>query len=307
MKFLLLVSFTIGAALSYLLLIQNIPGRLLEINSNALLIPKYKVDKDFKNQYNLRNIIAFVLYGRKKPASILFRYLEKNLKINGGILDKIFIAVRTNNTEDLIFLESYLKENEAYKENYEIKKFKPNINFKELYTVLDDNDLVFKIDDDVVFISNGTFEKMTIEYLKNKHFILSANVVNHPLLFCVHARLRAILPFYEVKEYFWKISENKSEEIDRTIAMGKDETIAKYQEYSQLGAIAHESFLNHVYNNTLDVYDFKIWDFNTIGYTRWSVNFIVSWGRYLNKINKFHSANVDEVCITTMKNNFEVF
>ena len=295
-KFRLLVSFTIGAALSYLLLIHNIPNRLVEINSNALLIPKYKIDKDFKNKYNLRNIIAFVLYGRKRTASILFRYLENNLKINGGILDKIFIAVRTNNVEDLKFLESYLNENELYKENYEIKKFNASCNYKELYVVLDDNDLVFKIDDDVVFISNGTFEKMTIEYLKNKHFILSANVVNHPILSCVHARLRAILPFYEVKEYKWEISKNKSEEIDKTIAMGM-ECIpeSKWWENGKLGAIAHESFLNHANNNNLDVYDYNIWDFNTITYNRWSVNFIVIWGRHLNKINETHSQQSDEV------------
>ena len=91
-----------------------------------------------------------------------------------------------------------------------------------MYTIIYNNDLVFKMDDDVVFISNGTFEKMLEEYLTKSHFILSANVVNHPQLSYVHARLRAILPFYEVKDFQWEKSKNSSEEIDNTIAMGAD-------------------------------------------------------------------------------------
>ena len=35
-----------------------------------------------KKKYKIGNIIAFVFYGRRSSASILFRYLDKNLKIN---------------------------------------------------------------------------------------------------------------------------------------------------------------------------------------------------------------------------------
>ena len=254
----------------------------------------------YKSKHKIRNIIAFVFYGRRKSASILFRYLDKNLKINGGILDKIVIAVRTSNQEDLNYLVDYLNSNKNSKCCYENKTFDSKENYKAIYTVLHDNDVVFKVDDDVVFISNGTFERMLEEYLANNHFILSANVVNHPQLSYVHARLRAILPFYEVKEYQWEKSKNSSEEIDDTIAMGANYgPVSKWWENPKLAAIAHESFLNHVNNGNLDVYDFRIWDFNTVEYHRWSINFIVIWGRHLNKINStyFHVIS-DEVTLS---------
>jgi hypothetical protein len=54
----------------------------------------------FKLKSNIRNIIALVFYGRKASVSILLKYLEKNLKRNGGILDKIVFAVRTKKPED---------------------------------------------------------------------------------------------------------------------------------------------------------------------------------------------------------------
>ena len=63
---------------------------------------------------------------------------------------------------------------------------------------------------------------MLEEYLTKNHFILSANVVNHPQLSYVHARLRAILPFYEVKEFQWKKSKNSSDEIDDRLALAAD-------------------------------------------------------------------------------------
>ena len=208
----LFLSFILGVLLSFIY--HNQP-------SNFSSIKNKNIAETYKKQYNIRNIIAFVFYGRRSSASILFRYLDRNLKVNGGILDKIVIAVRTSNTEDLNFLEKYLNKSPT-KNYYERRNFESGVNYKVMYTIIYNNDLVFKMDDDVVFISNGTFEKMLEEYLTKSHFILSANVVNHPQLSYVHARLRAILPFYEVKDFQWEKSKNSSEEIDNTIAMGAD-------------------------------------------------------------------------------------
>ncbi len=168
-----------------------------------------------------------------------------------------------------------------------------------MYTCLDDDDLVFKIDDDIVFISNGSFENMIIEYLKNDHFILSANVVNHPILSASHLRLRAILPFHQVSEFSFKKSENKSEEIDKTLVMGIVDSKMWWSNGS-LAAISHESLLYNVYNNNIGVYDFKIYDFNTIDYTRWSINFILSWGKNFNKINTVSNYKISDEVILGM-------
>ena len=63
------------------------------------------------------------------------------------------IAVRTNSQEDLNYLVNFLNKNKNSKCCYEKKTFDAKANYKAIYTVLHDNDLVFKIDDNVVFIS----------------------------------------------------------------------------------------------------------------------------------------------------------
>ena len=103
---------------------------------------------------------------------------------------------------------------------------------------------------------------MLEEYIKNKLLFLSANVVNHPLLSYVHARMRAIMPFYEISQNDWIKYENITE---------IEETPSKNNTYDAWGswlycdkcaAMAHHSFF----------YDFKIWDFHSNFYTRWTIN-----------------------------------
>ncbi len=229
-----------------------------------------------KFRSNIRNIIALVFYGRKASVSILLKYLEKNLKSNGGILDKIVFAVRTKKPGDLKYLEEYLKlkignEYERHDFNNEHDR-----KYKEPYRNLHENDLVFKIDDDIVFISNDTFESMVEEYLKNNAVILSANVINHPILTHVHSKLGVILPFIDIKNYKFVITDNLTEN-DKSIGLtnGKIKT-----NDSIIGAITHESFFVHYKNGNLKKYDFGLWDFHKYSYSRWSINFILFKGKY---------------------------
>jgi hypothetical protein len=162
-------------------------SEILKSNENSSSQLSLKIKFRLRN----RSVLALVFYGRERQFSILYRYLVPNLKVNGGVLDKIIFAVRTDKKSDLDYLDSIMKQNRSYFE----RVFLTKQNFVKFYRILKDDDLIFKIDDNVVFISNGTFEKMLDEYLNNNGFIRSANVVNHPLLSIVHARIRAILPF----------------------------------------------------------------------------------------------------------------
>ena len=113
------------------------------------------------NKYNFTGkTYALIFYGRKAQATILLRYLEKNLKVNGGILDKIVFSVRTDNKKDLEYLDSILKQNKSY---FEKRVFPAYYDFKELYDELPHEDLIFKIADDIVFIAPNTFENMLKE------------------------------------------------------------------------------------------------------------------------------------------------
>ena len=94
----------------------------------------YVKTKDWLPQlYNSSNftgkVYALVFYGRKAQASILIRYLEKNLKINGGVLEKIVFSVKTKNKEDLKYLNSIINENKPY---YEKRIIPPNHGFMDV-------------------------------------------------------------------------------------------------------------------------------------------------------------------------------
>jgi hypothetical protein len=268
--------------LTIILILNNQTAVGIQSNINPISINKKDALQSLKSQYNISEIIALVFYGRRSSVKILLRYLEINLKKNGGILDKVTFAVHTSIKEDIDFIQEFVRKNN---DSYEIKMYPITNYFKELYSTLTNNDIVFKIDDDIVFIANGTFELMLKEYLKRNDFILSANVINHSQLSYVHARQRAILPFYEVKPYNWIKAENISE-IDDTIVFNS--TYGAYSSWWRNGkfaAVAHESFLYHAYNNSLDAYKFSIWDFNSVGYhERVRINFIIFWGKNANKL-----------------------
>ena len=153
-----------------------------------------------KANFIVNNTYALVFFGRKKQTSILMRYLIKNLKINGGVLDKIVFAVKTDKKEDLEYLDSVMNQN---KSNFQRINFKNSGRYREIYVTLQDNDMIFKIDDDIVFIADYTFERMIEEYFTKNLLFLSGNVVNHPLLSHVHARMMAISPYVEVENFTW--------------------------------------------------------------------------------------------------------
>ena len=147
--------------------------------------------ESYKKKHKIRNIIVYILYGRKIYTEILFRYLDRNLKINGGVIDKIVLLnhlmeSKVNKSEESLFLKNYLR---RHKKGYEVIESNGAVPFRNLYSKLHDDDLVFKIDDDIVFIANGTFEKMVDEYFKNDRFILSANVINHHTFSRIHANI----------------------------------------------------------------------------------------------------------------------
>ena len=72
------------------------------------------IDELYKKFNFTGKTYALIFYGRKAQATILLRYLEKNLKVNGGILEKIVFNVKTNNKKDLEYLDSILKQNKSY-------------------------------------------------------------------------------------------------------------------------------------------------------------------------------------------------
>ena len=251
-----------------------------------------------KAPFKINNTYALVFYGRKAQTSILLRYLHKNLKVNGGILEKIVFAVKTNNKEDLEYLDSILNENKIY---YQKIVFTADRLYRDVYLGLYDDDLIFKIDDDIVFMGKDVLENMLEEYITNDLLFLSANVVNHPLLSHVHARMMTMSPYYLVNNFTYVKADNVTD---------LDTTECKYGEYNSFGmwlkngkctGIVHENFLDHALRNNLKVYEFNKWDFHQMGYERWSINFVLMRGKYVNKMNTmFPDAYDDEFTISVL-------
>ena len=279
---------------SIFLLVLNWHFKFQTFNENPKINPKMDLFK--KANFKINNTYALVFFGRRAQTTILMRYLQKNLKINGGVLDHIVFAVKTENKEDLDYLDSLLSQNKTYLKRITFPNTK---RYREIYLAIDDNDLVFKIDDDIVFIADGTFERMLEEYFIKNLLFLSANVVNHPLLSYVHARMMAILPYDHISEFKWAKSTNESDLDSTECRHGGYDPFSKWHNTSKCTAIVHESFLYHAYNNELDVYDFKKWDFHLMGYERWSINFVLMRGIYANKMKKmFPNWDNDEVAIS---------
>ena len=180
-----------------------------ELNERVFIIKnlfetdvKHRIES-LKIKHKIRNIIAYVFFGRREYTKILFRYLESNLKENGGILNKILLyehLLGTEKEENKKYLTEYLAKQ---KTGYELMGDTDDSTFNKLYSVLHDDDLVFKIDDDTVFIANGTFESMVEDYLTNDRFIASANVVNHHTFSGIHYNMNLLVPFYELHNNTW--------------------------------------------------------------------------------------------------------
>jgi len=283
-------------------------NKIKELELERLLLknsfePDIKVRIEaLKAKYKIRNIIAYVFYGRREFTKILFRYLDSNLRINGGILDKILLIdhlLGSEKVENKKYLTEYLAE---HKTGYELIAPIGDHNFRQLYSILDGNDLVFKIDDDTVFIANGTFESMVEDYLKNDRFITSGNVVNHHTFSGIHRNMNLLVPFYDLDNNTW---------IQGTLVNKKNESsifekctsnrLANWRDKPKCAAIAHENLIYNAYKYkfNLTLYDFKIFDLYSFKYEAFRINFILFRGNILNKIHiNYKHVESDEEIIT---------
>ena len=231
--------------------------------------------KSYKRGYKIRNIVACVIYESEILKEILFHYLNQNLRKNGGILDKILV---------LLSRSKYKAIEQQADEGYEFIIFDGRKNIlKTMFKFIHHDDLIFKIDGDIVFIANGTFENMVDEYLKNDHFILSANVINHHIFSCIHARMDLMKPFAILNNSTLLLQNNAT--VGTTIIDRCTDDFKCWKTTPYCGAVAHESFLYNIYKNdfNLNSYNFSLYDINKDGYRAWGINFILFRGNITNK------------------------
>lgn len=84
---------------------------LRRIDTDDPLKPRCEWKDDPFDDLKNDRIHAIVFYGRMKYVDILNAYLEKNLKKNGGVLDKVFFATVKYDEKDMNYLRQLVRRN----------------------------------------------------------------------------------------------------------------------------------------------------------------------------------------------------
>ena len=252
------------AFIIYILVLYNLVNKLERISIDEKTSTFYQLSSSTRDPNS--KIIALVLFTYKKSdlhAQLVSKYLIANLKSNGGVLDQIIFGIQTNRLQTIQIL----------KETYptEITLVNTNHLIASKYSLIQDNDYVFKVNENIVFISNNSFQTMLDEYLENDHEYLSANFITDSMMFNIHANLGAIKPFATTFFNNWMIYDHTNSE---TIENCQKEWRAVHK----CSSLAHENFFYNLKLNNLKVYNFGRWSF-----TNHSNNFLLFKGYQLKQ------------------------
>lgn len=139
-------------------------------------------------------VIGLVFFGRKDRVQILKCYLERNLVVNGGWLEEVHWIRNTDRKEDVDYLQELIAGNPAYKK-IEIKET-GFIGYGLAWSTLEEEVIYVKIDDDVVFMADDTIPRIVSTKIEHpEYLVVSANMINSPLMGWVHYHMGAIHPY----------------------------------------------------------------------------------------------------------------
>ncbi|KAF5025769.1 hypothetical protein F66182_2102 [Fusarium sp. NRRL 66182] len=156
----------------------------------------------------INKIMGLVFYGRRQSVSILDCYLKRNLVKNGGLLDGVIFVERTQDPQDLDLLNKLLESESTYEKWHVEMSDTDNFSsgFGNSYDKVEDNVMYVKIDDDIVFMEDSVIPSIVKKKIEHpEYYIVSANVVNQPLLSWVHWNLGAIRPYLPEVDEFGRI------------------------------------------------------------------------------------------------------
>lgn len=222
---------------------------------------------------------AIVFYGRRHHVRVLDKYLKQNLVSVGGLLQEVLWFVHTEDHEDIHWLNQTLLPSEPH-----YYKAATSGDFASFYRELEDSRYYIKFDDDIMYIRRGTIEAMLHEKLQERYWMVSANVINHPVLSHVHASLGALQTYKQQGREF-VLGNSSFLEGSPFMSMDSNPHGDCALESMECAAISHYNFLANIdKEGGLDKYNFGTWDFNAFnGYPRWSINTFIFKGSDLNK------------------------
>lgn len=141
-------------------------------------------------------IVGVIFYGRRRNVDILDCYLQQNLASHGGYLDEVRFLVHTTNQADLDFLDQLVPRTGGY----QIVHFSETCqgqNYSCLWESLVEDDTIYiKIDDDIAYLHHDAIPQLVHTRIKQRHpLLVSANIINQPVLALEHFHFGAIHPF----------------------------------------------------------------------------------------------------------------
>ena len=172
---------------------QNHYGELSFPTPDRMGYSKQLQVKEFVKPEGVK-IIGLIFFGRKSRVEILRCFLERNLAINGGWLDEIHWVKNTDKEPDLAYLDEILASSPYYKLiELEGVGF---IGYGYAWSHLERGNLYVKIDDDVVWFADDTIPRIvSMKHDHPEYLLVSANVINSPLMGWVHYHMGAMHPY----------------------------------------------------------------------------------------------------------------
>lgn len=139
-------------------------------------------------------IIAMVFFGRRDRCQILHCFLMRNLVDQGGWLDEVHWIRNTDNPQDLEYLDQILSHSARYKQFPQDKT--GDQGYGEAWSRLEPGRIYVKIDDDVVWMADDAIPRIVTTKLQHPEYLLvSANMINSPLLGWLHYHMGAMHPY----------------------------------------------------------------------------------------------------------------
>ncbi|CAD7972535.1 unnamed protein product, partial [Amoebophrya sp. A25] len=140
---------------------------------------------------------AIVIVGRMDRLEILSYYLQTQLRINGGCLDRVNFVVHNAVKEEIDFIQHLVRE---HPDQYQApavygKKLAKFYSVAKTSSESSSRHTIFvKIDDDIVFMSRNAVKDLVLEkfFRDSEVSMVSANIVNHAILSAVHNELGAV-------------------------------------------------------------------------------------------------------------------
>ncbi|KAK4943595.1 hypothetical protein LTR10_016890 [Elasticomyces elasticus] len=139
-------------------------------------------------------VIAIVFYGRRDRSQILHCFLMRNLVDHGGWLDEVHWIRNTDDQQDLDYLDQLLTYSNRYKQLFQERTKEQG--YSDAWSKLQPGHIYVKIDDDVVWMADDAIPRIVTTKIQHPEYLLvSANMINSPLMGWLHYRAGAVHPY----------------------------------------------------------------------------------------------------------------